>query len=511
MKWSHDCIGIASATHTKIRLVIYTMARLRASGGGSHGAQRDDARAIKTQLFEKLGTHAEEYWQLLGALCTASIDRAEFHYRVKKWMTPACVPLHNALVLSILAQACSKSSSSGLGAGARSLTSPIQPRAALLDDADEAADALEPPVDGHDGRGLKRLRHMYAGLTEDERARLDSLAKQNASSAHTSASVWAGAGAELLEKKRKEDEKRRAIEDRRRTREVKSAIGASHWRLSAMQTAAQTETLRSRLSTTMQETLIRSVSTPYCTESHSLPDVHSLQDRMSLAAIEAGLSGGVHAQAAAVALSALQDYLQNILRRIFLYTRARQKKTVRPSRITIPDVMAVLDLAPHLIVEPLGQGPLECLLAPDGACPPSSSVDGKGVSWAEEDAVAHFARACATSKLAEHTVPLAVPVNADFEQAQLFRQQQQRDAVRNQVIIDQLAPLRLLDRRTLCESLAQQGKEKPSFTTPLSTALEQHYLAGQHHHHQHLHRMHRHKDELFDVIDPVALFHNTCE
>lgn len=487
------------------------MARLRASGGGAHGAQKDDARVIKMQLFEKLGTHAEEYWQLLGALCTASIDRAEFHDRVKKWMTPACVPLHNALVLSILAQAFSKSSSSALGAGTRSLTSPIQPRTALLDDADEVSDAIEPPVDGLDGRGMKRLRHMYAGLTEEERARLDSLAKQNASAAHTSASVWAGAGAELLEKKRKEDEKRRAIEDRRRTREVKSAIGASHWRLSAMQTAAQTETLRSRLSTTMQETLIRSVSTPYCTESHSLPDVHSLQDRMSLAAIEAGLYGGVHAQAAAVALSALQDYLQNILRRIFLHTRARQKKIIRPSRITIPDVMAVLDLAPHLIVEPLGQGPLECLLAPDCVCPPSSSIDGKGVSWAEEDAVAEFARSCATSKLSEHTAPLTVPANADFEQAQLFRQQQQRDAVRNQVIIDQLAPLRLLDRRTLCESLTQHGKDRPTFTTPLSTALEQHYLAGQHHHHQHLHRMHRHKDELFDVIDPVALFHNTCE
>ena len=173
--------------------------------------------------------------------------------------------------------------------------------------------------------------------------------------------------------------------------------------------------------------------------------------------------------------------------------------------------MAVLDLAPHLIVEPLGQGPLERLLAPESACLPSSSVDARGVSWADEDAVAHFARSCATSKLAEHTVPLAVPANADFEQAQLFRQQQQRDAVRNQVIIDQLAPLRLLDRRTLSESLAPKSKDKPPFTTPLSTALEQHYLAGQHHHHQHLHRMHRHKDELFDVIDPVALFHNICE
>ena len=108
-------------------------------------------------------------------------------------------------------------------------------------------------------------------------------------------------------------------------------------------------------------------------------------------------------------------------------------------------------------------------------------------------------------------MPLAVPPDADFEQAQLFRQQQQRDAVRNQVILDQLAPLRLLDRRALSESLAHDPKKKPALSTPLSTALEQHYQAGQHHHHQHLHRMHRHKDELYDVIDPVALLSGVCE
>ena len=49
-------------------LLSYTMARLRVSGGGSRGAPKDDARAIKTHLFEKLGSLADEASQLLGAL-----------------------------------------------------------------------------------------------------------------------------------------------------------------------------------------------------------------------------------------------------------------------------------------------------------------------------------------------------------------------------------------------------------------------------------------------------------
>ena len=497
------------------------MARLRAGGDGSLRAlgMAVDPRVVKVRLFEKLGSFADEYWQLLGALCTAAIDRAEFHNRVKAKLPSECVPLHNALVLSILAEANSGSSASaasGTGASVRALTSPIQPRRAVLNDStDESDDKTEPPVDGRASRGLKRLRHLYAGLSDDERKRLDQLSKQSASSTHTSASVWAGAGAELLEKKRKEDERRRAVEERRRAREIKLAIGASHWRLSAMQTAAQTESIRSRLSTTMQETLKRSVATPNCIESQVLPDVHSLQDRMSLSAIEAGLSGGVHAHAAAVALSALHDYLQNILRRTFLSTTKHARSTAGASRITMRDIMAVLDLAPHLIVEPFGQGPLERLLAPEASTASLScskeSIDGAGQSWSDEDALARFARECATTKLAAHAVPLAVPPDADFEQAQLFRQQQQRDAVRNQVILDQLAPLRLLDRCALSESLAHDPKKKPALSTPLSTALEQHYQAGQHHHHQHLHRMHRHKDELYDVIDPVALLSGVCE
>ncbi|SHO77307.1 Uncharacterized protein MSYG_1648 [Malassezia sympodialis ATCC 42132] len=479
-------------------------------GASSLGCARD----IKARLFEELGPRADEYWRALVSLCTAAIDRAEFQARVQPWLPASCVVLHNSLVLSMMAEASAPVSSLGSGAvhGMQAPTSPIRARTNLLDSDDDSDDAREPPVGGHPGRGLKRLRHMYAGLSQHERKRLQSLPKTDHASLHTAASVWAGAGAELLERKRKEDEKRRAVEERRRTREAKLAIGASHWRLAAMQTAAQADSLRSRLSPTMQETLARSADTPHCIEAHELPDVYTLQDRMSLAAIEVGLSHGVHVQAAAVLLAALQDHLRAILRRTLAYSRGSKRSD--GSRIRMPDIQAVLDLAPHVLVEPLGQGPLERLLAPDGDGSTTGSVDGAGVSWVEDDAIRRVARECATTKLASHSAPAAPPPpNASHEQILRLQQQTQRDAVRDQVILDQLAPLRLLDRPVLRESLAQTDSGlHPSLSTPMTVALEQHYQAGHHHHHhQHPHPLHRHKDEFFDVVDPMALLGSLCK
>ena len=473
-----------------------------------------DIRAVKAQPLEALGPHANEYWHALGALCTASMDRAEFQARIHAWMPSDCIPLHNALILKLLAEASAAPTSLGRGAaqGMQAPTSPIRARRAPLLDESESDEAHEPPVYGHTGRGAKRLRHMYAGLSSQERARLQQLPKTNQASMHTAASVWAGAGAELLEKKRKEDEKRRAVEEWRRTREAKLAIGAEHWRIAAMQTAAHTETQRTHLSTSMQEALIRSAMAPHCIESHELPDVHGLQDRMTLAALEAGLPNGVQTQAAAVMLSALQEHLRTILHRALAYTRKRSTST-HSTRITMRDMTAVLDLAPHVVVEPLGQGPLERLWLP--SLPMNSDTpshtDGAHVSWADDDAVRQVARECATAKMTAH-VPstLSLPADTDREQALLLRQQQKRDALRSHVVIDQVAPLRLLDRRPLRESLA---KGQTDASTPLTQAIEQHYQHLHHHHQQHHHPqpLHRHKDELFEVVDPVALLGSLCE
>ncbi|WFD25886.1 hypothetical protein MNAN1_000854 [Malassezia nana] len=495
------------------------MARPSVRGMQGRGGASSLGRAcdIKARLFEELGPRADEYWCALVALCTAAINRAEFHARVQSWLPASCVALHNALVLSMLAEASASVSALGSGAvhGMQAPTSPIRVRVNLLDSDDDSDDAREPPVSGQPGRGRKRLRHMYAGLTQYERERLHSLPKTDHASTHTAASVWAGAGAELLERKRKEDEKRRAIEERRRTREAKLAIGASHWRLAAMQTAAQADSLRSRLSSTMQETLARSVDTPHCIETHELPDVYTLQDRMSLAAIEAGLSHGVHIQAAAVLLSALQDHLRAILRRTLACARGSMRS--EHDRIRMPDIRTALLLAPHVLVEPLGQGPLERLLAPDSSVMSmGDSVDGAGVSWAEDDAIRRTARECATTKLSSHAAPaVPPPPDATHEQVLRLQQQTQRDAVRDQVLLDQLAPFRLLDRCVLSESLARgSDAQEPhaSVTTPMSVALEQHYQVGHHHHHQqHPHPSHRHKDEFFDVVDSRALLGSLCE
>ena len=63
-------------------------------------------------------------------------------------------------------------------------------------------------------------------------------------------------------------------------------------RRTAVQSAVQTDAARARLSNAMQEAFLRGVVVPYCVETHELPDVHTLQDRMTLTAVEAGRPEG---------------------------------------------------------------------------------------------------------------------------------------------------------------------------------------------------------------------------
>ena len=90
--------------------------------------------------------------------------------------------------------------------------------------------------------------------------------------------------------------------------------------------------------------------------------------------------------------------------------------------------------------------------------------------------------------------------------------------MRNQVLLDQLAPLRMLDRPALAEASALHEDiateaRRANATTALGQAIAQHYLAPPHHHHHHTNPNpnHRHKDEYFDVVDPVALLGRLCE
>lgn len=498
---------------------------------GVVGAELSDTRAIKARLLGVLGERAEEYWAALGDFCSAAIDRAEFAARVEPLLADEygtcaadAVPLHNALVLSMLAAASAPPHKAARAAvGTTAPTSPIRANDASLYELDADSDLEhEPPVNGVAARSHKRLRHMYAGLTQRERARLQQLPTSSQGGVHTAATVWAGAGAELLEKKRKEDEKRKAVEERRRTREAKSAIGAVSWRTHAMQSAVQTDAMRAHLSSAMQEAFLRGVVVPHCVEMHELPDVHTLQDRMTFTAVEAGLSEGVHVQAAAVVLAALEDHLRNIISSALARVRGPASRTA-PSptfgRLKMPDMAALLDLSPHVVVEPLGQDALERLLAPDDDA--AWAGDADAVSWEPDAALARFAHECATAKLADGAPP-PPPPDPSADAALRMRQQlqNQRDAVRNRVLLDQLAPLRMLDRPALAEAIAAHedpaaDARRAHSTTALGQALAQHYQAGPHHHHHHHHAhpnpSHRHKDEFFDVVDPAALLGRLCE
>lgn len=395
--------------------------------------------------------------------------------------------------------------------GVHAPASPIHaPRALLGDDCEDDTD-YDPPVAGSDGRGRKRLRHMFAGLPASERARLQLLPKSPG--AASASAGWAGAGAELLERKRKEDEKRRSVEERRRTREATSAVGSVGWRTAAIAAAAQAESVRPRLSEATQDAFARGVAAPQCIEAQELPDVYTVQDRMTLCAVEAGLAGGVHVQAAAVVLDALQEHLRNIISSTLAKVRPPRAAGVpqRAGRMAMPDMALLLSLAPHVVVEPLGQGALYRMLVPDSHHPNSTSVDGAGVSWSFEDALAVAAQECAKTKRSDTTAaPESLPADLPEDAAERarfiarIRQQQQRDAQRSHVLMDELAPMRVLDRPAFAESFGHGH----SITTPISTALAQHYqnVSSQYLHHHHTPKPdHRHKDEFYEVTDPVAI------
>lgn len=202
--------------------------------------------------------------------------------------------------------------------------------------------------------------------------------------------------------------------------------------------------------------------------------------------------------------------------------------------LTLPDLAFLFELAPHTVVEPLGQGTHERLLAPDWE-------DEEETRGGHVDAgLAEVTRITATTKAGDELGP-----------------------VRGRFIIDQTAPLRILDRRTLAETQAAEASSlgrrptKGALTTPsgggagagLGSLLGS-GLAGKGagssvganggalqplenradvkqsmdaesgdgsakrkdggHGHQH---QHRHKDghSLWEVVDPVALLGPLCD
>lgn len=148
------------------------------------------------------------------------------------------VHLHNALILGILYNA--SADVPGPSSRASRRITRILPDGTTITEEEE-----EEP-------SRKRLRNLVAGLPRKERLRLknlDKAGKLGANAVGGAASLgWAGSAADMLEKKRKDEEKRKVAEDRKKVRQYKSAIGAKDWKGQAIYGNQQIAAVRSKLS-----------------------------------------------------------------------------------------------------------------------------------------------------------------------------------------------------------------------------------------------------------------------
>lgn len=106
--------------------------------------------------------------------------------------------------------------------------------------------------------------------------------------------------------------------------------------------------------------------------------------------------------------------------------------------ITLRDLSFLLDVAPHTVVEPLGLGTQSRLLAPDWNTADENAQRADESSY--EGVLAREARSAATSKVSD-AQGSAAPYLASN---------------RGQYVIDQLAPVRILDRQALAETQASE-------------------------------------------------------
>ncbi|CAO1637921.1 unnamed protein product [Parajaminaea phylloscopi] len=289
---------------------------------------------LKAKLATALGSNGKRYWDALLQFCTAKISRDEFETEARDCLRVEDVHLHNALVLGILYNASSAvpgpSSSRGsynalpshseatAGHAGESFASPV-------DKADGAA-AASPDLFSESIHPRKRLRLLAASLPAKERLRIKTSGKpaNKPTVPAASASSWAGAGADLLEKRRKEEEKKAKEAEKRRLRELYTQIGGDDWMQELAVEDATRQENRGKLPVSTLQALLRSNNVPLCSESKILPDADSLADLMTSQAVETGLSGGVAADAAALMLSGLQAHLQNIASSIILAVRSNR-------------------------------------------------------------------------------------------------------------------------------------------------------------------------------------------
>ncbi|PWZ03654.1 hypothetical protein BCV70DRAFT_209895 [Testicularia cyperi] len=662
-----------------------------------HRPIRADTLDLKQKLAVALGPNGARYWQALVQFCKGNIDRSEFEALAHKSLKSEHVHLHNALILGILYNASADVPGPSSSRASRRVTRVLPDGTTVTEEEEE-----EP--------SRKRLRTLVAGLPRKERMRLINLEKSGKLGANSIGGVaglgWAGSAADMLEKKRRDEEKRKVAEDRRKVRQFKSAIGARDWKGHAIDASHQIASVRGMLSFSTQQAVARALQQPLCVESKQLPDLESLKDRMTMLAVEAGMPGGVQPQAAAMVLCALQNHLQNVASSIITKVRANRpngiqtnepfrpaasaadyvdldailsssaayapmaqspsavpldldENSIPPSsqssplrshvrslasdvsssrtsasgigtsfgdasmlslastaatslagppspslkdtdsasqqqdssftnsssadgeehvgqhklkrshatmqgvhddredtygrrfepvaassnRLTLSDMAFLLEVAPSTVVEPVGQGMQERLLASEWE---DDEVLYAGQEQSPERLLARAARMAATAKVSDSvSVTLAAPSSAASTSIPGSRGPQtpasgvggadaaaagaEHESVRNRFVIDQMAPLRLLDRKSLAESAFRPTKgglslpehKTPSVTSSASGIGVANVLADVNGRKKdtpakdpaHLHNLpHNHRrDEIWDVVDPVALFGSLCD
>lgn len=175
---------------------------------------------------------------ILAIICSPTLPSIRFLY-------PRSVHLHNSLVLGILYNASSavpgpSASRKGWGtSGAFSAshsdhqTSIRQAEAEAYqhENGDFEAEDVDPEAATASIEPEKRVNILAASFTTAERQRIKSMSKplsRNLSSIANTSS-WAGAGADLLERKRKEEEKKTKETERKRLKEQHTEIGGRDW------------------------------------------------------------------------------------------------------------------------------------------------------------------------------------------------------------------------------------------------------------------------------------------
>lgn len=246
---------------------------------------RADTLAIKAQLGELLGSQGEFYWEAFGRYLTGKATREEFDLAclpilqgdagayASLWRAEATIilicsfaktaQLHDDLILAVL----------------HNVTAPSLPPSSARHSGwlkkRKSGPAAELSSSGPEAK-RRRLGDAVMSLGKRERSRLKALSN-NVTHVNGQSSFLEGS----TPMRRKPD----------------APIGTP-------------KTIQGK-SAAFQQDFARCRSTPLCSESLQLPDLDSLQARMTWSAFQAGLLGGTDSEAVTVLMAALKVRLQS--------------------------------------------------------------------------------------------------------------------------------------------------------------------------------------------------------